>query len=486
MIRLREAIDVPRPIDEVFAYTSNFGNAAQWDPGVADSRKTSTGPIGVGTAFELRVRFGPRSIPMTYVVREYDPPKRVQLEGNGGSVHALDDIGFAATPRGTRITYTADISLLGASRIVEPLLNGALDRVGRNAVRGLEAALSGDFPTPERSRLTDLQDRLIVPGLLGFTSLGYHWHQRSWRPLAVSLRDRTVVVTGATSGLGQAAALQLAELGARVILVGRNRDKAEDTRREIIAATGNDNIAVALADLSLLAEVRKLALKLLKDEPRIHVLVNNAGVLLNQRTTTAEGNEATLATNLLAPYLLTQMLLPRLRASVPSRIVNVSSGGMYASGLALDDLQYETSAYDGSRAYARAKRALVTLTEVWAAQLSGSGVVVHAMHPGWADTPGVAGSLPGFHRITRHFLRTAEQGADTITWLAASPEAARVSGMFWLDREPHATHVLPGTAPSPQERQELMDALASLTGWKKMRGPGAVSVAPHCRPGLQE
>lgn len=331
----------------------------------------------------------------------------------------------------------------------------------------IEAALSGESAPPERSRLTDLQDRLIVPGLFGFTNLGYHWHKRTWKPLAVSLRGRTVVVTGATSGLGQAAASQLAELGARVILVGRNPDKAEGTRREIVAATGNDNIAVALADLGLLAEVRKLARKLLADEPRIHVLVNNAGVLLNQRTTTAEGNEATLATNLLAPYLLTRLLLPRLRASAPSRIINVSSGGMYATGLALDDLQYERGAYDGTRAYARAKRALVTLTEVWAAQLSGSGVVVHAMHPGWADTPGVAGSLPGFHAITRRFLRTPDQGADTITWLAASPEAARVSGMFWLDREPHTTHVLPGTAPSPQQRKELMDALARLTGWKE-------------------
>ena len=131
MIRLRETIEVPRPIDEVFAYASNFGNAAQWDPGVADSRKASTGPIGIGTAFELRVRFGPRSIPMTYIVREYDPPKRVLLEGKGDSVHALDDIGFAATPHGTRITYRADISLLGAFSIVEPLLKGVLDSVGK-------------------------------------------------------------------------------------------------------------------------------------------------------------------------------------------------------------------------------------------------------------------------------------------------------------------------------------------------------------------
>ena len=257
-----------------------------------------------------------------------------------------------------------------------------------------------------------------------------------------------------------------------MILVGRDRDKAEAARREIVATTGNDNVAVALADLSLLKDVRKLARRLLDTEPQIHVLVNNAGVLLNERTTTTEGNETTLATNLLAPYLLTQLLLPRLRASAPSRIINVSSGGMYTAGLALDDLQYEKGAYNGSRAYARTKRALVTLTETWAAQLENSGVVANSMHPGWADTPGVASSLPGFHAITRRLLRTAEQGADTITWLAAAPEAAKVSGAFWLDREPHTTHVFPGTHPSPQERQQLWNALAKLTGWKEA-GAGA-------------
>ena len=104
MIRLEEAIEVPRPIAEVFHYTSDFGNAAQWDPGVAESRKVSKGPIAVGTEFELRVRFGPRSIPMTYVVREYAPPKRVVLEGRGDSIHALDAIAFASIPGGTRIT----------------------------------------------------------------------------------------------------------------------------------------------------------------------------------------------------------------------------------------------------------------------------------------------------------------------------------------------------------------------------------------------
>ncbi|MFO1324383.1 MAG: SDR family NAD(P)-dependent oxidoreductase [Burkholderiales bacterium] len=464
MIRLHETLDVPRPIDDVFAYVGNFANAAQWDPGVAESHKASPGPVAVGTQFDLRVRFGPRSIPMTYVVREYAPPSRIVLEGRSDSVHALDAIAFAPTAEGTRITYTVDISLQGALRHAERWLGGTLDRVGKNAMRGMQAALTAASPPPERRLLADLADRLILPGLLGFTRGGYRRSRRRWKPMAVSLRGRVIVITGATSGLGRAAAEQLARLGARVILVARNPGKAEAARREIVAATGNEDIAVAEADLSLMSDVRKLATHLLASEPRIHVLVNNAGVLPNERTTTAEGNETSLATNLLAPFLLTQLLLPRLAESAPARIVNVASGGMYSTGLALDDLQYEKGVFSGSRAYARAKRALVTLTQMWADRLQGSGVVVHAMHPGWADTPGVANSLPAFHAITRHFLRTADEGADTITWLAAAPEAAAATGQFWLDREPHTTHVLPGTDPSPEERRRLWDALVWLTG----------------------
>lgn len=316
---------------------------------------------------------------------------------------------------------------------------------------------------PRPTLLNELQDRLILPGMLRFTKLGFAWQKRSWAPLEVSLQGRTVVVTGATSGLGEAAARQIASLGARVVIVARSREKAEASREKIVAATGNDNVGVALADLSLLRDVHKLARRLLESEPHIHVLVNNAGVLLNERTTTVEGNETTLATNLLAPFLLTQLLIPRLKACAPARIINVSSGGMYTSGLALDDLQYENGTYRGSVAYARAKRALVTLTQRWAEELAPHGVVVNAMHPGWADTPGVATSLRAFHLVTKPLLRDADEGADTITWLAAAPEAGAVTGGFWLDREPHRTHVLPGTNPTPEESRRLWAALEALT-----------------------
>jgi NAD(P)-dependent dehydrogenase (short-subunit alcohol dehydrogenase family)/carbon monoxide dehydrogenase subunit G len=472
MIRLYETIDVDRPPDEAFAWTADFANIEQWDPGVAASRKTSAGAVGVGTTYVVDVRFGPRRIPMDYVIRVFDPPRRVVLEGRSASVHAIDDIRFEPVPvgnrTGTRITYTAEISLLGALARIEPWMKGTLGKVGKDAVAGLKAALTADATPPARSAWTDLADRLILPGLVGFTHLGYRRKKRAWKALSVSLRGRTAVVTGATSGLGRAAARQLAALGARVVLVGRDAARAEAARRDIVAETGNDDVAVALADLSLLADVRRLARSLLATEPRIDILVNNAGVLLNERTMTAEGLETTLATNLLAPFLLTQLLLPRLAASAkpsaPARIVNVSSGGMYTTGVKLDDLQYERRPWNGSDAYARTKRALVILTELWAERLRGRGVVVHAMHPGWADTPGVATSLPGFHALTRPLLRSADEGADTITWLAASPQAAEASGWFWLDREPHTTHVLRGTEGTPEERRRLWNALVALTG----------------------
>lgn len=305
------------------------------------------------------------------------------------------------------------------------------------------------------SLFNSILDRLILPGALGFTRYGYQLRKRNWKAENPCMEGRTVVVTGATSGLGLSASHNLARLGARVVLVGRNPDKAEIARQEVIQASGNENIVVQLADLGLMAEVRELAARLLDSEPLIHVLVNNAAILPAKRELTAEGLEQTFATDLLSPYLLTELLLPRLRESAPARIINVLSGGMYLSGLKLDDLEYEQGDFDGSRAYARAKRALMVLTEQWAEQLQGSDVVVNAMHPGWADTPGVEDSLPGFHNVMQKFLRSPEQGADTIVWLASDPAAAESSGRFYLDREPHVTTVFPCTGGNSQQRSEL-------------------------------
>jgi len=323
---------------------------------------------------------------------------------------------------------------------------------------------SGPSPRCDRDRPfnRDLMDRLVLPGALGFTRFGYALRKRSWTSLPRFSEERVAVVTGATSGLGRVTAERLAALGARVILVGRNGEKLAKAVEEIGAATGSDSLQAELADLSLKADVRNLADRLLRREDAIHILVNNAAVLPSERRLTPEGFETAFATDLLSPFLLTSLLLPQMRSSAPARVVNVLSGGMYLTGINVDDLENENGRYDGSRAYARAKRGLMILTEHWASELEGSGVTVNAMHPGWADTPGVRESLPGFHKLSRSVLRTPWQGADTIVWLAASPEATGHTGKFWLDREPHLSAIFPGTAGSRSQRIQLINELERL------------------------
>jgi len=248
------------------------------------------------------------------------------------------------------------------------------------------------------------------------------------------------MVTGATSGLGLAAAEGFARLGATIWLVVRSEDRGERARAVIAERSGNHDVHVGLCDLSDLQSVRQFAERFAAQAEQLDVLVNNAGVLAASRALSPDGIELTFATNVLGPFLLTNLLLPLLEQSAPARIVNVSSGGMYTQRIRVDDLQSERREFDGPTAYARTKRAQVILTEIWAKRLDGRGVVVHAMHPGWADTPGVESSLPRFYRLTRPLLRTPEQGADTIVWLGAADEPTRSTGLFWQDRRPRPTH----------------------------------------------
>lgn len=308
-------------------------------------------------------------------------------------------------------------------------------------------------------RWDDLLDRTVVGS---FTNVGHAVRSIAWRDELPSMDGKVVVITGATSGLGRAAAEWLAELGAGVRLVGRSPAKLAAAEEQIRAATGNDDLSSYAADLSSMDQVRLLAAELLDGEARIDVLINNAGALINERRETEEGIELTLATNLLGHFLLTNLLIPRLEVSAPARIINVSSGGMYTQRIKVRDLQSTRGGYNGSIAYARAKRGQVVLTELWAEQLADRGIAVHAMHPGWADTPGVEKSLPLFRKLTGPFLRTPRQGADTIVWLAASDEADQRSGRFWLDRRPRPTHRLRGTVEDPADRQALWDALNEL------------------------
>lgn len=312
------------------------------------------------------------------------------------------------------------------------------------------------MPLPRLPRLVNAAlDRLVVPG---YSKLGYLARSAGWPALAPdALAGRTIAVTGASSGLGTATAAGLAGLGAAVELVVRDRGRGEATREAILAAHPAARITVARCDLSDLADVRRYALDARDRLLALHGLVHNAGVLPAERVETTQGHELCLATHVLAPFLLTRELLPLLRAGspperpgLPARVVLVSSGGMYTASLRTDDPEYTEGRYSGGAAYARTKRMQVVLAELLADDLAPAGVVVHSMHPGWADTPGVADSLPGFHRVTGPLLRTAEQGADTAVWLQAATEPGHCSGLFWHDRAPRPTHYLFGEETAAQ------------------------------------
>jgi dehydrogenase/reductase SDR family protein 12 len=313
------------------------------------------------------------------------------------------------------------------------------------------------------SLLDTILDRTVAAG---YASLGYRIRRSMWNPGDLqSMEGKVVLVTGASSGLGLAAAEGFARLGATVRLLVRNEERGERARETVITRSGNNGVQVDVCDLSSLEAVRQLAASLSAEGTRLHVLVNNAGVLPRERAVSVDGIELAFATNVLGPFLLTNLLIPRLETSAPARIINVSSGGMYTRGIDVEDLQSAREKFDGTAVYARTKRAQVILTELWAERLQGTGVVVHAMHPGWADTPGLESALPGFHSATRRLLRTPEEGADTVVWLGAATEPARSSGGFWHDRRQRPTHRVPWTRETPEDRQRLWAECERLSDW---------------------
>ena len=301
--------------------------------------------------------------------------------------------------------------------------------------------------------------------ILSYTKLGYARRSRRWNASDLAAMDgKVVLVTGATSGLGEAAATGFARLGASVWLVARSRERGEATRARIVAQTGTDDVQVGICDLSDLRSVRRFAEQCEAGPGRLDVLVNNAGALTEERSLSRDGIELTLATNVVGPFLLTKLLAPLMGQSTPGRVINVSSGGMYTQGLHVDDLQSASGKFRGTVAYARSKRIEVVLSELWASRLAGTAVVVNSMHPGWVDTPGLRDSLPGFHRALRPLLRTPEQGADTIVWLGSAPQAAAVSGAFWFDRARRPTHLLPWSTERAEDRRRLWTEIERLSG----------------------
>lgn len=277
------------------------------------------------------------------------------------------------------------------------------------------------------------------------------------------MRGRVCVVTGATRGIGRATALELSRRGATVVLVARDADRGEAALADVKRASPDGAGELFLADLSSQRSIRSLADALRARHDRLHVLVNNAGALFAERELTDDGLERTFATNHLAHYLLTRLLLDVMTASAPSRVVNVSSLAHYRGTIAFDDLQSERG-YDRWRAYSQSKLANVLFTFELARRLEGSGVSANCLNPGVVAT-NFGKTQPAFfaflYGIGSLFMKRPESGAKTSVYLASSPDLEGVTGRYFDDEKPKPPS---REARDPAIARRLWDVSAALTG----------------------
>ena len=254
-----------------------------------------------------------------------------------------------------------------------------------------------------------------------------------------NMQNKVVLVTGATNGIGLETAKVLAATGATIVGVGRNPQKCADTAARITRATGNSHVELLVADLSVQADVRRVAAEFKHKYDRLDVLLNNAGAYFAGRQTTPDGHEMTWALNHLSYFLLTELLLDVLKASAPARIVNVSSGAhSMVTGINFDDVEYKNG-YSGWTAYGQSKLANVMFTYELARRLEGAQVTANALHPGFVAT-GFGHNNGGVMRagmnvIQKIAAKRPEQGAATSVYLASSPEVEGVTGKYFVDKK---------------------------------------------------
>ncbi|WP_439470715.1 SDR family NAD(P)-dependent oxidoreductase [Brevundimonas sp.] len=289
-----------------------------------------------------------------------------------------------------------------------------------------------------------------------FTRVGYVARGLPFRPVRADYTGQLWLITGATGGLGRAAALRAVRKGATVYAVGRNVAALEAL--QAMAANAPGRIVPVICDLSSMRTVSELTRRPELAGLKFDVLVNNVGLLMRSYEATAEGLETSYATNLLGHYILTERLHDDGMLTPGAAIINVVSGGLYNLPLSKSVLNIPEERFNGFAAYAAHKRAQLALAEHWRATFADIGAKTYAVHPGWADTAGVKTSLPKFRKILAPILRNDDEGADTIDWLAAT-RPTEVVDQIWFDRKPRTAHAYPHTR---NPKTQISDVVAFL------------------------
>lgn len=250
------------------------------------------------------------------------------------------------------------------------------------------------------------------------------------------MKGKVCIVTGANSGIGKATALELAKLDARIVMLCRDKSRGEEAQSEIITESGNEAVYLLLANLSSQQSIREFITEFQMNYDKLHVLINNAGVNPSKRYETVDGLEKTFAINTLAPFLLTNLLLPILKKSVSARVVNVVSA-VHSKTINFENLQFKKH-FRSWKAYSQSKTALILLTYEFARRLSGTGITVNCLHPGAVKsniTRDYRGVIKLFTKLFFSFAKSPEEGAETSIYLASSPEVEMLSGKYFIDKK---------------------------------------------------
>lgn len=300
----------------------------------------------------------------------------------------------------------------------------------------------------------------FIKGRSSFTHSGYLTHEKTFNreDLDVDLAGQHHLITGANAGIGFETSKALAARGASVHMICRNRERGEKALQEIVQATSSKSVELHIMDVGKMSDIATFCSEYLAGGKPIHSLIHNAGCMVPW-SITDEKLEQNFATNLAGPTLMTEILLPVLRKTPGSRVIFVSSGGMYSEKLEVDHpFGDDLNPFNPTRQYARNKRAQIAFTKVWASRPENAGVKFLSMHPGWADTEAVREAMPDFYKRMKDSLRTPYEGADTVIWLAAARRAVDTlpNAAFVFDRAEAPKHLaLAGTAYTQQEAERM-------------------------------
>ncbi|KAL4220347.1 hypothetical protein ACF0H5_020753 [Mactra antiquata] len=306
----------------------------------------------------------------------------------------------------------------------------------------------------------------FIKGMKEYTRSGYASASKDFisTDLDLPITGMSYMITGANSGLGKATALALAKKGGTIHMVCRNKERGEEAKAEIINLSSNENVYLHQLDTSKPKDIYQFTKSFQESGQTLDVLINNAGCMINTREITEDGLEVNFATNTLGTHILTTALIPVLSNSMKPRVIIVSSGGMLTQTLKTKDLQFEKmKPFDGTMAYAQNKRQQIIMTEQYAKMFP--KIYFYSMHPGWADTPAVQSAMPQFYEKMKNKLRTVEEGADTVIWLAVADGPLKAkNGSFFQDRQAVSTHLpLAWTKSTVQEDESLMLQLDTIT-----------------------